>query len=422
MAIDGKLALPGKHERWDRLCAAGLGAAWFVMMCYAAWYRVRPWPDILLHIDFSSFWMGASLLREGAGGRMFDPGIQYGFELNLRHQLAITDFIGSDTGFNPYPNLPSLALLYVPLTFMPIPVAYVIWWAISFASFVVGISLPLRHRKYGRSFAVVMLSFVAVTTSMFEGQPYGLFLLSFSLSLLALRSGRGFLGGLLLGLFWLKPQYAVLFPLVFLLKRRWRELAGTLVTGAFVGVLSIVLVGMDGVIGFLRLLQDIGGFSYPWVDPWAMVNWRSLLLNLWPSISDEAGSVLVLVLGAATVLAALSVWRGNWDATSPRFARQMLVTVLAVTLASPHSHIHGAAFLLPPLALSLPAVDDDVPAGKMWAALVALGYLLSLAIWPGGAPRWILVPYLLIAMTMMVHQLLTNSPSTAAKRLQGALP
>ena len=422
MKIADKVTLTGKHERRDRLFAAGLGAAWFVMMCYAAWYRVRPWPDILLHIDFSSFWMAASLLKEGAGGRMFDPGVQYSFELNLRHQLATTDLIRTDTGFNPYPNLPSLALLYLPLTFLPIPVAYVIWWVISFASFVAGIALPLRHRKYGRSLAVLMLSFVAVTTSMFEGQPYGLFLLSFSLSLLALRSGRGFLGGLLLGLFWLKPQYAVLFPVVFLLKRRWRELAGTLVSGAFVAILSVALVGIDGVIGFLRLLQDIGGFSYPWVDPWAMVNWRSLLMNLWPSISDEAGSVLVLVLGAATVLAALFVWRGRWDASSPRFARQMIVTVLAVTLASPHSHIHGAAFLLPPLALSLPAVDDAVPAGKVWTALLALGYALSLAIWPGGAARWILVPYFLVAMAMLIHQLQTDSPSTAEEKLQAALP
>jgi hypothetical protein len=403
MGLTGKANLPGRLERWDRLCAAGVGAAWLVLLCYAAWYRVRPWPDILLHIDFSSFWMAASLLRDGLGARLFDTATQYNFELNLRHQLAITDLIQSDTGYNPYPNLPALALLYVPLTYLPIPFAYVLWWGINFASFVAGISLSLRSRMFGRTIAVVMLSVVAVTTSLFEGQPYGLFLLLLTLALLALRSDRHLLGGLLLGMLWLKPQYAVLFPVVFLLKGRWRELAGTIVSGAFVGGLSLALVGLDGVAGFFRLLQEIGGFSYQWVDPWAMVNWRSLLMNLWPSISDETGSVLVLVLGAATVLVSLFVWRGDWAPASPKFPLQMLVTVLAVIVASPHSHIHGTVFLLPLVGLSMPTEDEE-PLGKPWVAFLLLGYALSLATWPFGAQRWIVTPYLLVAMGILIVQ------------------
>ncbi|MCL4531843.1 MAG: DUF2029 domain-containing protein [Actinobacteria bacterium] len=373
-----------------------------LVLLFASYMSVRPWPDILLHIDFSSYWMAASLLREGAGSSMFDMGRQYAFEIALRHQAAVTDFIRSDTGYNPYPNLPPLALLYVPLTLLPMPWAYAICWIVNFAATSAAVAISLRGYPLGRTVAILMLSFVAVTTSLFEGQPYGLFTLDLAAALLLFRSGRPFWGGVLLGLFWLKPQYAVVFPVIFLLKSRWRELAGMAISGVVVGTMSVLLVGVDGLVAYVRLLEGIGGFRYQWVDPAAMINWRSLLLNLWPAIPSEVGSVLVIGLGAATILASLLVWGGEWDESSPRFQFQVLVTIAATTIASPHSHIHGAIFLLPPLALALAGNRDQGWLPRWWVPILLVGCVLSFAIWPFGAPRWILMPYLSASMVAVI--------------------
>ena len=389
-------------RRMDRLLSAGLATTWVLVLLFAFYLSVRPWPDILLHIDFSSYWMAASLLKEGAGASMFDMGRQYAFEIALRHQVGTTDFIRSDTGYNPYPNLPPLALLYVPLTVLPMPWAYAVCWIVNFAASLSAVAISLRGYPLGRTVAILMLSFVAVTTSLFEGQPYGLFLLDLAAALLLFRSGRPFWGGVLLGLFWLKPQYAAVFPLVFLLKGRWREIAGMAISGVIVAGASVLLVGVDGLVAYVRLLEGIGGFRYQWVDPAAMINWRSLLLNLWPAIPSEVGSALVVGLGAATILVSLMVWRGEWDVSSPRFQFQVLVTIAATIIASPHSHIHGAIFLLPPLALALGESRGQAWLSRWWVALLLVGCALSFAIWPFGAPRWIMMPYLVAAMGTLI--------------------
>lgn len=381
-----------------------VGTAWVLLLSFAAYYRVRPWPDILLHIDFSSFWMAATMLRDGAGPALFDVETQYAFQLGLRQNLGITEEIRRDMGYNPYPNPPALALLYLPLTLLPIPWAYLLWWGISLSAFAAAIALPLRGHPLGRSTALLMLSFVGVTTTLFEGQPYGLFLLAFSLGLVALRSGSPFLGGVLLGLLWLKPQYAAIFPLVFLAKGSWRELAGMAASGLMVAALSLVLVGPSGILAWLQLLREIGGFHYPWVDPWAMTNWRGVVANLWPTVPEETGSALVLGLGGVTLLLSFAAWRGSWDPNSPRFPRQVLVAVLATILASPHSHIHGAVFLLPVVALMLCHPVKGAAQERAWKPLLLAGYALSLAIWPFGLARWALVPFLMGVLGLSVFQ------------------
>lgn len=384
----------------DRLLSLAIGTAWAVFLAGAAYLQVRPWPDILLHIDFSSYWMAATFLRDGLGGDLYDADKQYAFQLAIRQAMATSPEILSDTGYNPYPNPPVLALLYLPLTLLPIPVAYLLTWVIGLAAFVAAVALPLRGVPYARTSAVLMLTFAGVITTQFEGQPYGVMLLALTLALLALAGGRPLLGGSLLGLLWLKPQYAVLFLLVLVLKRRWTEAAGMLATGLLLGMASLALVGIDGARGYAELLATISEFHYRWVDPFAMVNWRALVVAAWPEIPGSVGSSIVYALGGVTVLASLLAWRGEWDPRSPRFPLQVLALTLAGILASPHSHLHGTVFLLAPVALALARSSKDcLP--TMWTPLLLAGYLLSLAIWPGGLPRWTLAPCLLIAMAAL---------------------
>ena len=76
------------------------------------------------------------------------------------------------------------------------------------------------------------------------------------------------------------------------------------------------MTGLEGAQQYVTLLGEMGEFHYRWVDPWSMVNWRSLIIAVHPSISSESGSVLVLLLGGATITAFLLVWRGPWPGTA----------------------------------------------------------------------------------------------------------
>lgn len=420
---DGTLTAKSK----DRRLAIALATAALLVLAVAP-FVFRPLgsepasaPDLVSLVsgaamanDFISYWTGASLLREGAGPALYDMDRQHDFQVRLREQR----FKGEQlvNRLDPFHTPPPLALLMVPLTFLPLAWAYLLWTGISLAGLIAAVSLSLRGHRRAWTLAVLMLSTGGVLDTLVWGQVDALFLLAFSLALLAFSRERPLLGGALLGVLWLKPQYAVLFPLVFLVKRRWVELAGMIATGLVFAVISLVVLGLDGIIHYLDVLRSIGAFYPPaesFIFPEIMVNWRAIVVNLWPNIPEAAGSALVLGLGAVTALGALLAWRGGWDPRSREFALRMLVTTLAIVLASPHSHLHGVALLLPPLALALARDDTGRPLAVGWQAMLAAGFLLTWVGWLASDLRWLIGLYCLLAMMILLRRL---GPS-AEKRL-----
>ncbi|MHB1158740.1 MAG: glycosyltransferase family 87 protein [Chloroflexota bacterium] len=402
MAVNG-----GNGRVYRRLELAGIAAS-LAMLAYA-FAVLRPWSPVTpLANDFISFWMAGALVHEGAGSALYDVGLQQAFQTDLRLEVASLDGAAQQPSFLfPYLNPPALAPLLVPLGMLPLSWAWLLWSGLNLLAVAVAVALPLKGTPRAVAVAVVLLTFPAVPDSLLWGQMVGTLLLAVALGLLALVSGRPFLGGVLLGVLWLKPQYAVLFALLFLVKRRWRELAGMAVAGFVVAALSLLVVGFEGIASYLELLRRIGD-SNPAADfqvkPSAMVNWRSLITHLWPGIPASTGSFLVLVLGVATVLAALLAWRGPWEPTSPRFLRQMLVVVLATLVASPHSHFHGAALLLAPAALAQAKPAKALPLDAAWPPMLALGCSLGLLIWPVRSLSWAMAASFLLAMALLILQ------------------
>ncbi len=392
---------------YPRLAVAGAAAS--VVVLVYAFLVAKPWaPDAPLVNDFISFWTAASLVRDGAGPAFFDMGLQQDFQRQLRLQVAVSDEVRRQASFLiPYHNPPALALLFLPLTWLPIFWGYMAWTAFSLLVTVLAVALPLRGRTGRWKLVIVLLTFAGVVDNLLWSQIAGPLLLAVSLGLLALASRRPILGGALLGILWLKPQYAVVFAFVFLVKGRWRELVGMAVAGLAVVVVSLVMVGPAGILSYLELLNRIGEFTPPpesLVKPYAMINWRAMLVNLWPGVPDSVGAALMMGLAAVTILVSLLAWRGEWDPLSPRFPRQMLVVVLATLIASPHSHFHGTVLLLAPLAMALARPLPDAARTRGWASILALGYLLALVVWPVRSLGWLFVPYSLLAMGVLIHQ------------------
>ncbi len=381
--------------------------AWAVVMSLALSSVWSLWPDAPLGTDFLSFWTGASLLRIGAGPSLYDIDAQRAFQQGLLDGVTTVDRSRLANWLTPYYNPPFLALLLVPLTWLSVSAGYVAWWGLRLVAFFGGISLPLRGYHRARYAALLMLTFGAVADNLIWGQVDALFLLVFSLGLMALTRGRQVLGGALLGFLWLKPQYAVLFPVVFLVKGRWRELAGMVAVGMAMAVLSFAMLGPEGVSRYLGLMREVGGFyppAFSFAMPQIMVNWRGFLINRWPGISEQTGVMLMGGSGALSILLSLLAWRGKWDPSSPRFPRQMLVTAIATLLAIPHSHFHGLVLLLAPLGLAVARPMSDAALSWSWRPLLVVGYLLGFILWPFENYRWVMVPFFFVAMLVLVLQ------------------
>lgn len=371
-------------------------------------FTARPWyPDAPLRNDFIAFWTGASLVRQGAGANLYDMEVQATFQRELHDGLELGEVGRWEQRLIPYHNPPALALLMAPLTILPFAWGYLLWLALEAIALIIAVALQLRGRPAGKGWAFMLLTFPAIADTLVWGQMVGFLLLAYSLALLALASNRPLLGGALLGLLWLKPQYGALFPLVLLIKGRWRELGGMAVMGSLLAVLSFAAAGPLALDRYLDLLHRIGGYYPPaesLVNEYAMVNWRSLLVHLFPGLPESTGSSLVLLLGGLTVLLSLLVWRGKWEPSSPRFAGQTLALTLATLIAAPHSHFHGLAMLLAPLALVLARTGWRPALSPGWRRMLAAGYLLGLGVWPISDLAWLMAPFSMVAILLLIRE------------------
>lgn len=407
---------PSVSRRQDLSLAAIIIAAWLAIMATAVSIWLKPWPDILFRADFVSYWTAASMLRDGHASAMFDIETQRAFQENLRASMGTSIGTLSIADLSPFYNPPVMAYLFVPLTVLPMPLAYVLWNVVSLAMLIAAVALPLCGRPWGTSLGALLITFGGVAVTLFEGQANAIFVLALSFAMLLSVSRRPFAAGALLGLIWLKPQYAVVFVLVFIVKRRWRELAGMSAIGLALAALSVGAVGSRGVTGYLTVMSRIGGYYPPAgfrISPQAMANWRGLLMNLAPGISETSGYVLMVVLGVATVLLSLRVWRGSWDPASQRFSIQMLVVVLTTIIVSPHSHFHGTVLLLPPLAMMLREPGGGLLASRRGKAAASIGYALALAAIPMRSLSWLFVPFSLGVIAFVV--LISPQPNSLTK-------
>jgi hypothetical protein len=168
---------------------------------------------------------------------------------------------------------------------------------------------------------------------------------------LALRAGKDFQAGVWLGLLLLKPHYGILLGPLLIWKQRWRAVVGVAATGLVLLGVSVVAVGFPALMAYPQSFSVMAQFRGD--DPSVMINWRALLLEIKPEISDRGGVVLSIALGCLTVACTALMWRGPWHPGSSTFALQFSAVTLATLLVNYHSHPYGAVLTLVPLAFAV---------------------------------------------------------------------
>jgi hypothetical protein len=124
------------------------------------------------------------------------------------------------------------------------------------------------------------------------------------------------------------------------------------------------------------------------------------------------GLGIVWTLSVATMLAGLAVFRGRWDANAPAFAARFCVLSVAALVSSYHSHPHGAALLVVPIAAAWAAPTFQTATRvALWAAVYVLtliviwitGVVQGLAVSPdSNVPLWTVWPNVLPAVLFLI--------------------
>ncbi len=366
---------------------------------YAAAWAVR---EGVLEVAY------AAIPREVVGG-LANPHLNQA-RLEGRRWSEIYDQHTPGMRVYPYIYPPTLAVVLVPLTFVPFPMAYGLFIALNLALVTVAVLLGIQLA--GRKIALIHLAialltiqlFTPVYLSLFWGQVAGVLAACWAGAALLATRGRRIASGALVGFgAALKLTPALLLPFM-LVRREWRWCVGfalgfgmSLVFSAFivgghttiVGLWDVQVAQSCGLIhpqnasvtsATAQLLTDIRRDATLSPEP---------ADNSWFAAGESGCAAAQSGVAVLLVLLLASVGSASRARVTPVAAQIAAVAVLSLSL-SPVSWVHAYAQLLFPLSLFVASRKRCAWAGSvLWVLLVgmALGwpwqFLLLDAIGPG---------------------------------------
>ncbi len=342
------------------------------------------WRDVVggegaISSDFVATYSGLRLIHTGQAAQLYD----FAAQRAVQHQFIRVNLPPED--LLPYITPPFFLLPLLPLGWLPYQAAFGSMVIINLILMGLMIHLLRSHiipqpRIGHLTIGLACFAFFPAFVNLIQGQNAALTLLIFTVTYLLLTNNRPLSGGLMLGLALYKPQLLFGFALVLLLKRQWLTLLGISLTAIFLVIVSLLMVGLSGVIDYARLtlldspLADgLYGVEYA-----AMHNWRALF-------RVGLGAEQPILVNGLTLMAALMslavlvwAWRGAWR--SPAFDTQVALTLLVSLLISPHLNTHDLTLWILVGALLLRTVPPQ-PLTQI-VGVIVLGTLIPLVTFP----------------------------------------
>lgn len=315
------------------------------------------------------------------------------------------------------PNLygPQVALVFLPLACFSFLMGASIWVGLSLGLYGACIASIWRFcpnlRPYPGLAAIAAAAFVPLFHFFVRGQNSALALACFSAAFLALRAGRAGLAGLALGCLIFKPQFVVAIPLILLLARAWKLLAGLIVSATAQLALAWLYSGTP----VMRAYFDTLVHAPRWLSsaelslaPIQMHSLRSfwMLLIPWPSVA----LILYIFTAIATIALAAIIWKSSLP-----LAVRFSVLTLAAVLVSPHLFVYDLLVLAPALLLltDWTLVSQEHPNRTQW--LLYLCFVLPLV---GPLSRWTHVQLTVPIFAMLLWTIHRASTSPRSRRFK----
>ena len=339
---------------------------WLLALCCAlpilgVWTTANGmgWPTYLQGADIRPYYTGGALVLNGEGARLYDLDAQWRAQRNAFPGLQNRDDL------LPFLAPPFVAAPMAILAMLPVKSAFLVWLACNW------ILLSLLTQRFAQVVAlsgrraqivavVACITCAPVFVTLLQGQWALVLALSSFFAWQGLRNNRPFRGGLWLALWLFKPQLLLLPLAVLLWKKQLRVLAGFALGSAFLGTVSLAMIGFEGLKSYGQLLKTASGWSNQLgVRPEAMHTWRGFLHNF----TSETNTWWWL--GAAPMLMILAwSWRGAWPigaaiprtlaegrSNPTRFDACWAMTIFAALFCSPYLYYHDLTLLLVPVLL-----------------------------------------------------------------------
>jgi hypothetical protein len=291
--------------------------------------------------DFLHFYTLGSLALAHRGADLY----------NVAAQSALAaQRVPAATGIRYLPLYPpQVSGFFVPFARLSYPWALILWLTLSsliygLCCYAVWRACP-NLRGHRLTVLILALAFPAFWHLIAWGQTSALALACFTLAFFALRAQSEFLAGLALGCLIFKPQLGVAAAVIFVDTRRWKVIAGALLSAAAQLAAAWLYYGSGPLRQWILVLRSIPGLL-PQIEPrlYQTHSLRSFwtMLLPWPQL---AGAFYIV-----TALLALALAARCWQSGLPlslRYSALLLVTVLV----APHLTVYDLVILTPALLL-----------------------------------------------------------------------
>lgn len=242
-----------------------------------------------------------------------------------------------------YPEIypPPLGWLVAPFALLPFGLALTLWTLGLVIALLVTwrLCMPARLWTERAAHLAIALALPPVAFGLLLGQVVVLVAAAVACAWWLIRRERPFTGGLVLALIALKPQLAFLVPLALLAGGRRRVFAGWLTGSAAILALSLMTLGVDGLLTYGHRLfaasNTLGAFVVP----------------VQVTLSGILGGGMVAHLAQLCVTAATLFFCWRRRADGPEFP--IAAGVCASLLVTPFVHTQDLTMLLPAVWLSL---------------------------------------------------------------------
>jgi glycosyl transferase family 87 len=201
--------------------------------------------------DFSLTYVGAKIVHNGMGSRLYDIGLQ--------KEVRDATFLHPNPLLFEHP--PFEAVLLSPLAALPFRTAYLIWGLLNASiwlalMFLLRPYLPAPREDLG--YVMLWLLFAPLGVALYQGQSSLIVLALYAASLVLLTRSRELAAGVILGLGLFKFQFILPFALIFLFRKRWRYVLGVAASALCLTVLSMAVTGWRCIVQYLRFVLVIG--------------------------------------------------------------------------------------------------------------------------------------------------------------------
>jgi len=251
--------------------------------------------------DFTVYYTAGRILRLGEAQHLYDPTTQ---RIVQRQFTSDSDL---RRGPLPYLHPPFEALLFLPLTFLSYPKAFVLWNLLNLGLLVL-IALVMRSfLMYLRQVSVfdlilICLAFFPIFANFHQGQDAILLLLPVALGVRALNRNAEFVAGCWIGLGLFK--YHLILPLILIIAfwKGRRFLLGAFSVAGIATLLSIALVGLRDACHYPGYIWSV--ISQP---GFGRIPFRQLpnllgLMTGWPYLENIGRPLHLLVLACSAGL------------------------------------------------------------------------------------------------------------------------